>query len=275
MALLALLDAMQPGADQGQPILDIHLDSIGLVPTIGAMAALDPDAAVTIFDRDLRGNTPLATCVTLVGEGRPGEIALELELSVVGGKTERHTVRHGELLRLPLTQGRYAQLTLRPAAGVRIGRAAPGEEVASDPAAIAGSALGVVIDARGRPLALPDDDRQRCLKIWEWLVALGVERGPSPYVESRQVVSMPIPVPVAIPTPAPAVAPALEVRPPDASKGGLGKRISLSELAAKEGLTPVEAPPPAAAPGSLDGDLDSLRQTVEPPKRRGLFGRKK
>ena len=274
MALLALLDALQPGADQGQPILDVHLDSLGLVPAIGALASLDPDAAVTIFDRDLRGNTPLATCVTLIGEGRPGEVALELDLSVVGGKAERHTVRHGELLRLPLTPGRYAQLTLRPAAGVRVGRAAPGEEVASDPAAIAGSALGVVIDARGRPLPLPADERQRCLKIWEWLVALGAEHGPSPYVEPRPGVSMPALAPV--PAPPPTVV-AAELRSPEAPKGGLGKRIALSDLAAKEGLAPLDAspPPPAAAPGSLDGDLDSLRQTVEPPKKHGLFGRKK
>ncbi|NTW97871.1 MAG: hypothetical protein HGB28_04900, partial [Oscillochloris sp.] len=201
MALLALLDATQPGADQGQPILDIQLDTLGLVPVVGALAALDPEAAVTLFDRDLRNNTPLATCVTLIGDGRPGEVALELELSVVGGKAEKRTVRHGELLRLPLSQGRYAQITLRPAPGVRIGRAAPGEVVVSDPAGIAGSALGVVIDARGRPLHLPADERQRCLKIWEWLVALGAERGPSPYVESRPAVSMPLAAPAEVAAP--------------------------------------------------------------------------
>jgi hypothetical protein len=274
MALLALLDAAQPGTGQGQPILDIHLDSLGLVPVVGAMATLDPEAAVTIFDRDLRGNTVLATCVTPLGEGRPGEVALELEMTVVGGKTERRTVHHGELVRLPLTQGRYAQLTLRPAADVRIGRAAPGEVVVSDPAGIAGSALGLVIDARGRPLELPADERQRCLKIWEWLVALGAERGPSPYVEARRPISTPISTPIEAPTPPPA--PRARPAPEGAPKAAAGKRISLSELAAQEGLRlPEPLQPPDAPPGSLDSDLDSLRKTVEPPKRRGLFGRKK
>ncbi|NNJ10508.1 hypothetical protein EKD04_009225 [Chloroflexales bacterium ZM16-3] len=270
MALLAILDATQPGADQGQPILDIHLDSLGLVPAMGALASLDPEAAVTIFDRDLRSNTPLATCVTPIGDGRPGEVALELELSVVGGKVERRTVRHGELIRLPLSQGRYAQLTLRPASDVRIGRAAPGEAVVSDPAGIAGSALGVVIDARGRPLQLPADNRERCLKIWEWLVALGAESGPSPYVETRVTVSIPVVVPaeaVVTPAPTPPAPPAPEVVVADAPKA-VSKRISLSDLAAQE----EPAPPPDTS--GIDGDLDSLRKTVEPPKRRGLFGKK-
>ncbi|NTW00527.1 MAG: hypothetical protein HGA19_04375 [Oscillochloris sp.] len=311
MALLALLDSLQPGTDQSQPILDIHIDSLGLVPAVGAIATIDPEAAVTLFDRDLRGNTPLATCVTLLGEGRPGEVALELEISVVGGKTERHTVRHGELLRLPVAQGRYAQLTLQPAVGVRIGRAAPGEKVVSDPAGIAGSTLGIVIDARGRPLQLPDDERQRCLKIWEWLTALGAESGPSPYVEARAVVNMPVDLPTSTPLvppiqsappasllppiqPAPAApaapaaptapaAPAVEILPAENAKPMPGKRISLSDLAAQEGLqlpAPAEAEDPSASltppePGSLDSDLDMLRKTVEPPKRRGLFGRKK
>ncbi|MBX0327586.1 glutamate mutase L [Oscillochloris sp. ZM17-4] len=275
MALLAILDATQPGANQGQPILDIHLDSLGLVPAMGALAALDPVTAVTIFDRDLRSNTPLATCVTPIGDGRPGEAALELELSVVGGKTTRHTVRHGELLRLPLSPGRYAQLTLRPAPDVRIGRAAPGEVVTSDPAGIAGSALGVVIDARGRPIQLPADSRERCLKIWEWLVALGAEHGASPYVEHRPAVSMPSAAPPEVAMPRPTTPPS-EPREPavvaaDAPQAPPGKRISLSELAAQEKLKLPEEPPPAG----LDLDLDSLRKTVEPPKRRGLFGRKK
>jgi hypothetical protein len=276
MALLAILDATQPGADQRQPILEVHLDSLGMVPVMGSLAALDPEAAVTLFDHDLRGNTPLATCVTPIGDGRPGETALELELSVVGGKTERRTVRHGELLRLPLSQGRYAQLTLRPAAGVRIGRAALGEVVVSDPAGITGSALGVVIDARGRPLHLPADSRERSLKIWEWLVALGAESGPSPYVESHGPVIRPAATPAEAIAPTPPAPPARapEVLPAEAAKATPGKRISLSDLAAQEGLKRPAAEAPPAAPG-MESDLDSLRKTVEPPKQRGLFGRKK
>jgi hypothetical protein len=55
-----------------------------------------------------------------------------------------------------------------------------------------------------------------------------------------------------------------------------GRRISLSELAAEESQA-MPTPPAAQAepPSRLDNDLDALRQTVEPPQRKGLFGRKK
>jgi hypothetical protein len=34
--------------------------------------------------------------------------------------------------------------------------------------------VGLIIDARGRPLALPSDDATRMRKIAEWMTAMGV-----------------------------------------------------------------------------------------------------
>lgn len=278
LALLTLLDALEPTGEHDHPIVDVYLDTLGLLVAAGGLAGLDADAAVTLVDRDLLRNVPLASVVTLLGEGRLGEPAAEVELSVVGGPTRQVSVRHGEIVRLELPQGRSGQLRVRPAGGVRVGLAAPGEVVESDGGDVAGSALGVVIDARGRPLRLPDDGRERRALLWRWLVALGVEREPSPYADA---ISEPIPAsepsaPAAAPAAPPAVAsePAGEpARPPVVGANELqtgeqaGRRISLDELRAQE-----SAPPPQ--PG-IDSDLDALRQTVEAPKRRGLFGRKK
>src|SRR5207253_1332085 len=91
----------------------------------------------------------------------------------------------GSIGRLALPVGQKGQLTLRPAGGVRIGRNAAGSEVTSDIAAISGSALGVIIDARGRPLRLPDDPLARQQLLWDWLVSLGVESGPLPYAAAE------------------------------------------------------------------------------------------
>ncbi|WP_129633442.1 glutamate mutase L [Candidatus Oscillochloris fontis] len=302
LALLALLDATQAGSDQRQPILDIHLDSLGLVPVIGSLASFHTDAAVTIFDRDLRNNTPLATCVIALGSGQMGEVAVEVELNRVGGKSEQCTVRHGEMVRLALAPGRFAQLTLRPAPGVQIGSAAPGEVVVSDPAGIAGSALGIVIDARGRPIQLPSDDQQRCMKIWEWMVAVGAESGESPFITASpsialatatapvatirlpaEVIAEPAMRPAAPPPPAdpimtqPLEAPPVvvkEILEGSEAKATPGKRISLSDLAAQEKLKLPDLPP-AVPTEALGDDLDALRQSVAAPKRRSWFGKKK
>jgi hypothetical protein len=295
LALLTLLDALQPAADQAQPLVEVHLDTLNLAQACGALAALDPDTAVTVCDRDLLGNMPLATIVVPLGEGRPGDVAVEVELAVVGGRSERRTVRHGEIVRLPLAPRRYGQLTLRPVSGVRVGRGAAGEVVASDAGAVRGSALGVVIDARGRPLRLPESADERAAVLKGWLVALGVERAEA-IAPTRPPVAAPAPALAVLPVsplsapsaPAEAAGAAVAGKrisladlaaqeraapPPEVASGGAaGKRISLADLAAQERAAPPAASQPASA---LDRDLDALRQTVEPPKKRGLFGRKK
>ncbi|NJM05201.1 hypothetical protein HC891_01670 [Candidatus Gracilibacteria bacterium] len=134
-----------------------------------------------------------------------------------------------------------------------------------------------MIDARGRPLALPQDDRERCLKFWEWLVALGAERGANPYVGAAAPPEARMPLVVeAMPTPsvspvseAPATRSEALATSGEVVASGGGKRISLAELAAQEPATNNES-----ATGSLDKDLARLRESVEAPKKRGLFGRK-
>lgn len=243
LAALTVLDALQPTTEQSVLAIELHLDALGLLGACGALAYADPDAALTLFERDLLRNTPLATCVVTLGEGRPGDLALEAELLTTGGGAQRVRVAHGQIARLPLAVGQTAQLVLRPAGGVRIGRNAPGAEVASEQAAIMGSALGVVIDARGRPLHLPAAAPERQRLLWEWLVALGAESGPLPYSTDAPPADAPV------------------------SLAARGTQTRISEPRASEPQAP-------AGPRSLEGDLARLRQTVEEPKKQGLFRRK-
>jgi hypothetical protein len=248
LAVLTVLDALQPTSRENAMALDLHLDSLGLMNACGTLAFSEADAALTLFERDLMGNTPLATVVTTLGEGRSGETAVEAELRVEGGATHTVRVAHGEIARLSLPPNRYGTLTLRPAAGVRIGRNAPGAEVASDLAAIRGSALGVVIDARGRPLLLPDEPQARQQALWSWLMALGVEREPLPY---------------------PALDTVVEAPPPILSSAGSEPRSSRGSQSRSDERQ-------AAGLGdSIEHDLAKLRETVETPqKKRGLFRRR-
>jgi hypothetical protein len=138
---------------------------------------------------------------------------------------------------------------LRPTSGFRFGRNAAGAEVASDVAAVSGSALGVVIDARGRPLRLPDEPLERQQRLWDWLTALGVESGPLPYEAAQPLPEM----------------------PESESHGGNGS-VSFAE---------PPPPPPAPRPSTpgpaepaIDNDLAKLRQTFEQPPKKGFFRRK-
>jgi hypothetical protein len=244
LAALTVLDALQPTADESVLAIELHLDTLGLMAVCGALAYADADAALTLFERDLLRNTPLATCVVTLGDGRAGDVALEAELETTGSGSQRVSVAHGQIARLPLAPGRTGRLLLRPSGGVRIGRNAPGAVVESEQAAIKGSALGVLIDARGRPLRLAADSPERQRALWGWLVALGAESGELPYATAEP--------------------------PPDAP-------VLFNERASQTRVTePRISEPPLtpAGPRSLDSDLARLRQTVEEPKKKGLFRRK-
>jgi hypothetical protein len=119
---------------------------------------------------------------------------------------------------------------------VRIGRNEPGAEVRSEVAALEGSALGVVIDARGRPLRLEASQAARQNQLWDWMVALGSEEGALPYDVN------------AVPE---------DIAP-----------IPIVPFAALEPLGPA-----GGGPSTPESELAKLRQTVEEPKRRGLFRR--
>lgn len=262
LAALALLDTLPLTDEDNHFAVELYLDSLHLLAVSGALGHLDPDAAVCVVEQDVLNNGPLATVVVPRGAIDPGSRALEIELRVVGGATQQIEVQGGELVRLPLARGKRATLRIRPAQGIFIGDNPPGAEVLSDEAAISGSALGVLVDARPRPLALPDDQRERQQMLLRWLRTLNA----IPQIESaeRALVSVPSePAPDAPPTREPVMhdpAPAEQ-----ASAAG-----ATSEQAVFAGE--VEA----MSTHDQELDLQAMRASlVEPPKpKRGLFGRR-
>ena len=180
-ALLMLLDVLPIAKEATTLVLDIYLDRDGLLPMCGALAWVNADAAFCVLEQDALRNGPLASCVVVHSTGTPGTLAVEVELTPVSGPAVTIPVMHGEIRRIPLPPGRRGTLHLRPAPQVRIGTNRPGEDVQSDVAAIQGSTLGIVIDARGRPLQPGTVAAERQQQIWGWLAQLGAVPSVNPY----------------------------------------------------------------------------------------------
>jgi hypothetical protein len=177
---LAVLDAL-PSPDPGATaIFDLHLDAFGLMASTGALARSDPAAALSLFEYDLLQNTPLATCVIPPEGGRVGKPALDLELTLENGTAQRISVAYGDLVRIPAAAGARGTLTIRQAGGSRVLRTLGRRGREEREEFIDGSVLGIIVDARPRPL-LPADDTERRDVLWQWLVALGTEQGDLPY----------------------------------------------------------------------------------------------
>jgi uncharacterized protein (TIGR01319 family) len=157
---LMMMDAYQP-----EGVTMLAVDSIFMMPQLGVLSTVHPEAAAQVFDRDCL--IRLGSCVAPVGQGKEGEPCLTIDYN---GKSE--TFRYGELRVLLLGVGEALQATIRPARGfdVGAGRGRPVE------ATLEGGVVGVVVDTRGRPLQLPPDDAARRQKLIDWMTALGLPK---------------------------------------------------------------------------------------------------
>jgi hypothetical protein len=115
----------------------------------------------------------LGTVVSVVGNLPEGEPALQAVLEYPDGRRHVEDVAQGTLVRLPLLAGEQALLGLYPVPSVDVGLG-PGQQArASEP--VEGGALGLIVDARGRPLTLPAADDERIARLAAWRRALGLE----------------------------------------------------------------------------------------------------
>jgi hypothetical protein len=118
------------------------------------------------------GLSLLGTVVVPIGRARLGETVLGVKIRYeIGGDLEVE-VAAGTLEVLPLPPGQKATLELQPRRGIDIGRG-PGR--GGRPIQVVGSTLGLIIDARGRPLLsyLPPDPELRRDRIQQWLWDMG------------------------------------------------------------------------------------------------------
>jgi hypothetical protein len=111
----------------------------------------------------------VGTVVSVAAGANYGEPVLRAKLAYADGTEARLDVKFGGLEILPLPNGQTARLSLQPLnradAGLGAGR--------SGTVPVTGGALGVVIDARGRPLRLPADPVRRRELIKKWYYTVG------------------------------------------------------------------------------------------------------
>jgi uncharacterized protein (TIGR01319 family) len=157
---LMMMDAYQP-----EGVTMLAVDSIFMMPQLGVLSTVHPEAAAQVFDRDCL--IRLGSCVAPVGQGKEGEPCLTIDYN---GKSE--TFRYGELRVLPMGVGEALQATIKPARGFDVG-AGKGRPVE---ATLEGGVVGIVVDTRGRPLQLPPDDAARRQKLISWMTALGLPK---------------------------------------------------------------------------------------------------
>jgi hypothetical protein len=160
-SMLILTDAWLP-----EGITRMFQDSVFMMPHLGVLSTVYKEAAWNVFDKDCL--VRLGTCVAPAGTGELGEPVMKVEMTMPGGESIVEELSIGELKLIPLAEGEEAQAIITPAKLFDMGEG-PGKVVERT---ITGGVAGVLLDARGRPLYLPEDDAQRRALLMKWFTAL-------------------------------------------------------------------------------------------------------
>ena len=161
---------------------ELTVDSIFMMPQLGVLSTVHEKAALDVFEKDCL--IRLGWCIAPRGTAKDGAACMTVDIQpcgtgfqpVKGGTVEggtgfqpvKHNLNFGELKLVPLDLGRKAKVTVTPAKGFDIG----GGKNAAVTREVTGGVVGLILDARGRPLALPEDRDVRLRKLNEWIAAL-------------------------------------------------------------------------------------------------------
>ncbi|MCJ7512680.1 MAG: glutamate mutase L [Anaerolineales bacterium] len=162
-AALALLDALQPTG-----VVTMVLDPYNLAPSLGAAMSTLPMASVQVLESG--SFVSLGTVVSPVGRAKVGRPILHLRLERDDGEVTEGVIRYGQLTVVPMGPSLHGRLMLRPERGFDVGFGGPGK---AGTLRVFGSSLGLVVDARGRPLPLPRDPERRRDLNHKWLWDIG------------------------------------------------------------------------------------------------------
>jgi len=142
-------------------------DSIFMMPHLGVLAQVHPQASLEVFERDCL--IYLGTCVAAKGKGKVGKGCFRY---VVKGDSvhESGEILFGELKLIRLGEDERAMVTVEPAKGFDFGNG-PGKRIERE---VRGGTVGLILDGRGRELELPSE-RGACREFIErWVGEMGM-----------------------------------------------------------------------------------------------------
>jgi hypothetical protein len=158
-ALLMALDGLEPAG-----FFAAALDQYDILPGIGLLADVAPLVVVQTLESGALYD--LGWVVVPTGQAQPGQKVLDVQLRSDTGLQLELEVAFGSIEVLPLAHGEEADVTLTPARRFDVGRGIGRQRTER----ITGGALGLVIDARGRPIYRPAERAaaSSLTQQWRW-----------------------------------------------------------------------------------------------------------
>lgn len=160
--LMMLLNALQPGG-----ITTLALDQNNLTAALGAVAEFTPLLAIQAMDASNFIN--LCTVISPVGSAPLGTTILRMRIKYSEGNENTMDIKNGALEVISIPFGQVVNIHLQPLHHFDVGMGGAGR---GGSVKIMGGMMGLVVDARGRPLKLPNETERRreLIQKWQWIV---------------------------------------------------------------------------------------------------------
>jgi uncharacterized protein (TIGR01319 family) len=160
-SMFILTDAFQP-----EGVTKMFQDSVFMMPHLGVLSTVYREAAWNIFDKDCL--VRLGTVIAPAGVGKLGDPVMTVELEMPDGETLKEEVKFGEIKRINLPERQDAKAVITPQRGFDVGMG-PGHKLEKK---VMGGVAGVLLDGRGRPLQIPEDEGLRRDLLVKWWQAI-------------------------------------------------------------------------------------------------------
>jgi hypothetical protein len=154
-----LLDGVRPIG-----VTQLAVDAAAMLGPLGSLPDDEIREGMMLLADDLL--VTLGTAVVTRG-GETGRMAMRVAVHRPGWPSSGpFEVRHGQMQVVALGRGQQAELTIELAEGVSLGAARRSPRIT---AMATGGSVGLILDARGSPIALPrrGDDRRAVLSAWQ------------------------------------------------------------------------------------------------------------
>ncbi len=144
-------------------ITRLAVDSIFIMPQLGVLSTVNEKAATEVFDKDCL--IRLGTCIAPVGNGKEGRPCVTVSL-----EDKKIEVNYRDMVLIPLGVGEKKEVIITPTKSFDVG-AGKGKQLKT---LVDGGIVGLIIDARGRPFELPEDNSKRIELLTRWNNALAI-----------------------------------------------------------------------------------------------------
>ena len=161
-AMMMMLDAFQL-----EGLTEVAVDSIFMMPHLGVLSQIDEEAALEVLRESCL--IMLGSVIAASGQRKRGKPCFTYEIHT-DSDTFEGEMKYGDLMRIPLAEDEKCRVEIEPERGIDVGagRNRPLETECS------GGQVGLILDARGRPLDLPEDESERRELVREWNRAVDV-----------------------------------------------------------------------------------------------------